>query len=158
MPPYEKKIILIVDDDIDMQIYLSTLLSGKGFAPVSAQNEREGFEKALTERPDLIIMSMMIQGEMCIRLYNQLREHPELRRIPVMMLSSIQNKTVFHYHRSRQFSSGRQIPPPDLFLARPPEAAELTKGLEELLNSGPHRQRRKTDRKSVPVGHSVKRN
>ncbi|MFO7559446.1 MAG: response regulator [Desulfobacterales bacterium] len=148
MPQLEKRTILIVDDDIDMQIYLSTLLSGKGFTPVVAQNEIEGFEKALTDQPDLIIMSMMIKGEMCIRFYNRLREHPELHRIPVMMLSSIQNKTIFHYHRSRQFSSGRHIPPPDLFLSRPPEAAELTEGLAKLLNAGQLRKRRKADRRS----------
>ncbi|MFH2063696.1 MAG: response regulator [Pseudomonadota bacterium] len=158
MPQQEKKTILIVDDDIDMQIYLSTLLSGKGFTPVVARDEMEGLEKALACRPDLIIMSMMIQGEMCIRFYNRLRDHRELRRIPVMMLSSIQNQTIFHYHRSRQFSSGRHIPPPDLFLSRPPEAAELAAGLEKLLNAGQHRQRRKTDRRSGPVGHPVKGN
>lgn len=141
------KKILIVDDDIDVQIYLSTLLAGKGFNVLVARSETEGFEKAQSETPDLIIMNMVIAGEMGIRFYNSIKSDTKLGRIPIIMISAIQQKTFFHYQRLQHYPKGTEIAMPEAFLSRPPEAAELIGVVDKIL-SEKSRKRKKTAKKS----------
>ena len=59
----KKKKILIVDDELDMRIFLSTLLETSGYKPVMTRDGKEGFQKARNVVPDLIILDIMMPGE-----------------------------------------------------------------------------------------------
>ncbi len=48
-----KKKILIVDDELDMRIFLSTLLETSGYEPVTTRDGMDGVSKARTGKPDL---------------------------------------------------------------------------------------------------------
>ena len=50
----EKQTILFVDDELDMRIFLSTVLKSAGYAAVSARNALEGLERAREHAPDLV--------------------------------------------------------------------------------------------------------
>ncbi|MFZ0455650.1 MAG: hypothetical protein WAM24_18025 [Ignavibacteriaceae bacterium] len=52
------KKILIIDDDETASIYLSMFFSEYDYCVISASNVREGFQKALTEKPSMIILGM----------------------------------------------------------------------------------------------------
>jgi len=56
----KKKTVLIVEDELDMRIFISTLLETSGYHPVMTRDGTEGMLKARDVRPDLIILDVMV--------------------------------------------------------------------------------------------------
>jgi len=56
----KKKTILIVEDELDMRIFISTLLETSGYRPVMTRDGNEGLRKAKNASPDLIILDVMM--------------------------------------------------------------------------------------------------
>ena len=121
----EKKTVLVVDDELDMRIFLSTLLETSGYRPVVTRDGSEGILKARELLPDLIILDVMMPGEGGVVMYRQLRTDKALQYIPVIMLSAVARKTFTHYLRMINASMERPIPAPDAYVEKPPEAEEL---------------------------------
>ena len=129
----KKKKILIVDDELDMRTFLSTLLETTGYKPVVATDGLEGVRKARQIEPDLIIMDVMMPKEGGIQMYRDLRLDHELKDIPVIMLSGIAKKTFFHSQNVLDAYTGQTLSEPDAYIEKPPEAEELLKNVRELL-------------------------
>ena len=134
MPPTTVQKILIVDDVPDTRLFIANLLSSHGYSPVFAETRTEGFRKVVEENPSVVIIDMMIPNEGGIRLYRDLKRHPNLNRIPVIMLSTIAPKTFFKWHKAR--SSGSEQTRPDAYLGIPPEAEELLLAVGRLSGTG----------------------
>ncbi|MBF0338317.1 MAG: response regulator [Nitrospirae bacterium] len=81
--------VLIVDDDVAARKFLSLVLEQKGYEVVMAENGAEGFNKAKETMPDLIVLDVMMPKQNGISTLQQIRSTPELRDIPVIMLSSV---------------------------------------------------------------------
>ena len=151
----ERKIrILIIGDDADIQIYLSTLLHTNGFDPLVARTGAQGFRTAQAKKPELIILDMMMQNEAAFNVYRNLKVHRQLRQIPVMMVSAIDSKTFFHYQKVRLLEPGREIPEPEAYMERPPEAEDFIRHVKQWVTlpdsksrSGNRRYSGKPDRK-----------
>ncbi len=129
-----KKTILVVDDEQDTRIFLSNLIRSGGLRPVIAENKTEGLQKVLKETPALIILDMMIPGGSGVQMYNDLKRDEKLRKIPVIMLSTLEKKTFFKCRKIRTMKSGQNIPSPDIFLEKPLETEELMKAVNRLIN------------------------
>lgn len=121
----EKKTVLVVDDEMDMRIFLSTLLETSGYRPVVTRDGREGIAKARDMMPDLIILDVMMPGEGGVVMYRQLRTDQALKSIPVIMLSAVAEKTFSHYLKMINASMDKPLPGPDAYVEKPPEAEEL---------------------------------
>jgi CheY-like chemotaxis protein len=83
-------LVLVVDDDVDVRSLLAEVLEGAGFRVVQAGRVLEGVELARQQRPDVITMDLMLpdlDGFEAIRL---LRDQPETRETPVVVLSAIE--------------------------------------------------------------------
>jgi len=130
-----KKTILVVDDEQDTRIFLSNLLRSGGLRPVIAENKTEGMQKALKETPAVIILDMMIPGGSGVQMYNDLKRDEELRNIPVIMLSSLEEKTFFKFRKIQNVESGQNLPSPDVFLEKPLETEEILKTVRRLAHS-----------------------
>ncbi len=89
----KKKTVLIVEDELDMRIFISTLLETSGYRPVMTRDGTEGMLKARDVCPDLIILDVMMPGEGGVQMYRQLKTHDTLCAIPVIMLSMIDDRT-----------------------------------------------------------------
>jgi two-component system, OmpR family, phosphate regulon response regulator PhoB len=131
----ERKKILIVDDETDMIIFLSTLMETHGFEPIIAGNSEQALHKAADEHPDCIILDNMMSKEEGILLYISLREDKQLKDIPVIMLSALPDKVFLHYQKFRSSISGVTIPEPEAYLENPPEAEKLIRAIRKLLRS-----------------------
>ena len=129
----DPKTILIVDDEIDMRFFLSTLVETNGFRHVVAKNGEEGLRAAGARHPDLIILDVMMPKEGGIHMYGQLKVTPELRDIPVIILSAISRKTFFHYMKMLSVRMGDIIPEPIAYLEKPPDAEELLTVIRSLI-------------------------
>ncbi len=126
--------ILVVDDESDMQIYLSTVVETMGFEPIVAGNGAEGLEKARAFHPALVILDVMMPKiEDGLRAYQQFREDERLGRMPIIMVSAIAKKTFFHSIRLLRPMSGKQLPEPEAYMEKPPDAAELNRLITMLL-------------------------
>jgi CheY-like chemotaxis protein len=126
--------VLVVDDEEDMRIYVSVVLETNGYEAVVARNGAEGLEKAREFIPDLIILDVMMPDiEDGIYTYRNLREDPDLKKTPVIMLSAIAGKTFLHSIRMLSAKDGITIPDPDGYMEKPPDADELGELIEKVL-------------------------
>lgn len=136
--------VLVIEDDLNMRIFLCNLLRADGFDPLDAQDRFEGIRTVRTRQPDLIVMDGMLPGEASIEIYYRLKSDPELRRIPVVMLASIAQRTFCYYQKCQRLQHPLKVPDPDAFLTKPPEAEEFLGAVHRLLNRPPASHQRKT--------------
>ena len=128
-----KKTVLIVEDELDMRIFISTLLETSGYRPIMTRDGREGIIKAREVDPDLIILDVMMPGEGGVQMYRQLKTDDSLMNIPVILLSGVAKKTFAHYLKMLNARIEESIPEPSAYLEKPPEAEDLIKLTERLI-------------------------
>jgi len=129
----KKKTVLIVEDELDMRIFISTLLETSGYQPVMTRDGKEGMLKAKDVCPDLIILDVMMPGEGGVQMYRQLKTHETLCNIPVIMLSAVAKKTFSHYLNMVNARLKDPMPDPDAYIEKPPEAEDLLKMTASLI-------------------------
>ena len=84
--------VLIIDDDPAMREGLSRMLTQEGFWAAVAQNGEEGLNLAHTLHPDVITLDVMMPGLDGWQVLGQLKEDPELRHIPVVLLTMMDDR------------------------------------------------------------------
>jgi len=127
------KKVLVVDDELDMRTFITTLLETNGFKPLTAQDGFQGLEVARKSKPALIILDIMMPKESGINLYRELRNDPELKDIPVIMLSALSKKTFFHSQKVLDEYKGEKIPEPAAYIEKPPEPDEILEAIRSAL-------------------------
>jgi two-component system, OmpR family, phosphate regulon response regulator PhoB len=127
------KKVLVVDDEMDMRIFITTLLETNGYKPLSAVDGEEGLVIARKEKPVLVILDVMMPKESGINMYRQLRNDPELKEVPVIMLSALSKKTFFHSQKMLDNYREEQIPEPDAYIEKPAEPEELLAAIRKSL-------------------------
>ncbi|MBW1751807.1 MAG: response regulator [Deltaproteobacteria bacterium] len=128
--------ILVVDDEPDMRIFVSTVVETMGFVPITAVNGTKALEKARSAVPVLVILDVMMPKiEDGIWAYQQFKTDEQLLHIPIIMLSAIAKKTFFHYIGMLSPPKGPRVPEPEAYMEKPPDAAELIKMIENLLTN-----------------------
>jgi len=86
----EPKIILLVDDDADLVLANRLVLESAGYQVESAANGQEGLQKMRERKPALVLMDVMMASPLeGYYITQQIAEDPELRAIPIIMVSSI---------------------------------------------------------------------
>jgi two-component system phosphate regulon response regulator PhoB len=129
----KKRKILVVDDELDMRTFLSTLFETKGYAPLVAADGLEGLQKARETKPEIIILDVMMPKEGGIHLYRNLKSDPATKDIPVIMLSGIAKTTFFHSQNVFTRYTGQSLPEPEAYLEKPLEPEELFELTERVL-------------------------
>jgi CheY-like chemotaxis protein len=84
-----KRFILIIDDDRNIAVVLAHLLRSAGFRAETASGALEGVGVARKDRPDLILMDMMMPGLGGITATRMIKDAPELVGIPVILISAV---------------------------------------------------------------------
>ena len=124
------KKVLVVDDELDMRTFIATLLETNGYKPLSASNGEEGLQMALKHKPSLVILDVLMPHESGIGMYRQLKSHPELKDIPVILCTAVAKKTFFHSQKVLDQYQGEHIPEPEGYIEKPPEPDELLEAIE----------------------------
>jgi CheY-like chemotaxis protein len=83
------KKVLIVEDHADMRELLSWQVELMGFVPVPAKHGQEGVEKALSEKPQLILLDIMMPGMDGCEAARLLRAHPDTQSIPILATTAL---------------------------------------------------------------------
>ncbi|WP_300463794.1 DVU0259 family response regulator domain-containing protein [Desulfobacula sp.] len=84
-----KKKILVIDDDLNVRDYLVSLFKDNGYDVSIAGDVKEGLTVAKKNIPDLITLDIEMPGEWGPRFYRQLAQDPELKNIPVIVISGL---------------------------------------------------------------------
>jgi len=121
----ERKKILIVEDELDLRIFLCNLLGNCGYHTIDAADRAEGLQKAKREKPALIILDVMIPKEDGIQMYREIKQDQDLKNIPVIMVSTIDRKTFSFYQKFQHTPQWQGVPEPGAYLEKPLEAEEL---------------------------------
>jgi DNA-binding response OmpR family regulator len=129
----EKKKILFVDDDLDMRIFLSTVLRTTGFEAVAARNAIEGLQKAREISPDLVIMDVMMPQAGGVTLFQDLKADERLKQVPVIMLTGVSEKAFTHHLHMLNVRIDESLPPPDAYMEKPLDPEKLVATIQRLL-------------------------
>ena len=79
--------VLVVDDDPDITLFLSTILEDAGMRVVTAHDGSAALDRIREAPPDLISLDLVMPGKSGIRLLHELRKHAEWSRIPVLIVT-----------------------------------------------------------------------
>ena len=83
------KKILVVEDHPDMRELLIWQMELMGFSAIPAKHGKEGVEKAVQEKPQLILMDIMMPGMDGREATRLLRSHPETQDIPILAATAL---------------------------------------------------------------------
>ena len=101
-----------------------------GYKPLPAMDGKEGMMVARREKPSAVILDVMMPNESGIGMYRELKSDPELKDIPVIMLSALSRKTFFHSQKVLDEYEGEKIPEPAAYIEKPAEPDELLEAIE----------------------------
>ncbi len=82
-----KKILIIEDEKVLAEMYKEKL-EREGFEVILAFNVKEGIESAKRERPDVILLDILLAGENGIDFLRKQKENQEIFQIPVIAFSN----------------------------------------------------------------------
>ena len=86
--------VLIIDDDWDFIEISRFPLEAKGYRVFSAESAEEGWKVLEKEKPDLILMDLMMEDlDSGVVLSRKIKSHPQYAAIPILMLTSIARDT-----------------------------------------------------------------
>ncbi|MDX2453847.1 response regulator [Desulfosarcina sp.] len=124
-PNSSRGTILIVDDAMDMRVFISALFRTSGYSTETCRDGSTGLAKALEITPDLIILDVMMPGTGGALMYKSLKTDRRLQQIPIIMLSGVGQRSFQHYLKMLNLNMVRPLPDPDAYLEKPPEAQQL---------------------------------
>src|SRR5918994_1063588 len=81
--------ILIVEDDADMRDLLRLILESLYYVPVLASHGKEGVEKAISEKPKLILMDIRMPVMDGWQAAKALRANPDTEKIPILATTAL---------------------------------------------------------------------
>ena len=81
--------ILLAEDHLDSREAMRALLEAHGFRVIEAANGREAVERALEERPDLVLMDIMMPEMDGFEATRVLRTQEGTRRVPIIAVTAM---------------------------------------------------------------------
>ncbi|MBI2910449.1 MAG: response regulator [Chloroflexi bacterium] len=121
--------ILLIDDDPDFVEATTTVLQSKDYQVVSALSPEVGLQKAREEKPDLIILDIIMPAKDGFAVCEQLKADPTLSKIPVIILTSMSQRVG---ESTVAMSQGLRLEAED-YLDKPVEPKVLLSRVENLL-------------------------
>ncbi len=124
MAQAEKIRLLLIDDHQTMHRLLEAIVRIRGYELLYAENGRQGIAMARQERPDLILLDVMMPDMDGFKVCQYLKEHDETRNVPVMFLTARGAES--------DFETGRKAGG-DGFMTKPFQASEILGQIDRLL-------------------------
>ncbi len=121
--------ILVVDDEPDMVEMIKTALESASHRVVAAYNGKEGVKKAKEEKPDAIILDIMMPEQDGFVTCKELKEDPTCKGIPILILTAVSE----HFANTRYAKSmGLELEAED-YIDKPLDPKVLLARLAKLL-------------------------
>lgn len=127
------KTILSVDDDPDIVTSVETIIEETGHNAITATNGEEGLATVREEKPDLIIMDVLMPKQSGIKMYRELKTDETLKHIPVIIHSGIAKRTFLRSQEALTEFGDDPVPEPAAYLEKPVEPEELAAMITKLI-------------------------
>jgi two-component system cell cycle response regulator DivK len=125
-PNANDPLVLLVDDFEDARLMYGEYLSRSGYRVTEAATGEEALERAQRERPDIILLDMLLPGLDGWEVTKRLKGASDTRSIPIIALSAL----ALDRERDRSVRAGC-----DLFLAKPCPPADLAAAIARMLSA-----------------------
>jgi CheY-like chemotaxis protein len=123
--------ILIVDDEVDIQLYLEAALEDEGYEVVLLGEDDVFLETVQREQPDLVCLDILMPRRSGLTLFKELQSDPQVREIPVLLISGVS--------KARELLQKDADVPAEAPSADAPEAGEpSSRGAVEVLEKPIH--------------------
>lgn len=127
----EKNKILIVDDDADIVETMRIVLESKSYKVTSASNGKECVKRLKEEKPDLIILDvMMARKDEGFDVCREIKKDPQYKDIPILMLTALKEKTGFDFKKE---AGDQDWLPVEEYIDKPIQPAQLLECVGKLL-------------------------
>jgi CheY-like chemotaxis protein len=127
------KTVLIVDDEPDIVNYLEMILQDHGYETLTAANGNEALELVKKEKPALVTLDISMPEASGTRFYKEVRTDPELKEIPVFIVTAVTGLGGDETAYERFISSRRLVPPPEGFFHKPIDREEFIQAVKDEL-------------------------
>ncbi len=125
--PASKKTIMVVDDTKEIVTLLKLILETEGYLVQSAYRGKEVFKLLEEQKPDLIILDVMMPQMDGLEVLTRLKENPDTASIPVILLTvKTQHEDILTGYKKGA----------DYYLTKPLTAPQLLTGINSLLSRG----------------------
>jgi DNA-binding response OmpR family regulator len=130
----DKAKILVIDDDPDFVDAVTPILQSARYNVISAANPAEGKEKILKEKPDLILLDIMMDSlfdgfSLCHDIKTS-KEFEDVQDTPIIFISAVKEMTGSRF----QFKGEEQgLIGPDDYIDKPAKPEDLIARIEKLL-------------------------
>ena len=108
--------VLIVDDERRNRDLIEVMLSAEGYNLLTATSGEDAIVTVASERPDLVLLDVMMPGMDGYQVAMRLKGHPETAHIPIIMLSALDDRN----SRMHGLSAGAED-----FMTKPVNRTEL---------------------------------
>ena len=124
--------IIIVDDDPGMRDSLQMILASHQYTVITAANRTEGMNKIRTEKPDLLILDIMMSSWLDgLDMSKTLKGDMQFKNMPILMLTGVKERTIFDF---RPRAGGPDWCSVDAYLDKPVDTDLLLTEIERLLS------------------------
>jgi two-component system, cell cycle response regulator len=89
VPDFSNRLVLVVDDDEHTRTLLSDLCTSQGFRVLTAADGVEAYQLASKEKPDLVLLDLMMPKRDGFSVLASMRENTALKEIPVIILTAM---------------------------------------------------------------------
>ncbi len=118
-----RKKIMVVDDETDIRLTVGQILKASGYDVVSAESGMVCLWKLERERPDLIILDIMMPGMSGWDVAAHIKQHEELSSIPIVFLTA----------KGDDFSVGMGRMASEEYIVKPFDVMELKASVDRIL-------------------------
>lgn len=94
--------VLLLEDNEDMRLYISSVLSRQGYQVIQKENGEAGLKQLVNKMPDIIITDLMMPGMDGLEFMKKMRGNIEFRGIPIIMLTALSG----NYEKMQAFELG----------------------------------------------------
>ena len=126
--------ILLIDDDPDFREAVTAILTSASYTVIPASGPAEGKEKILAEKPDLVLLDIMMDSlfdgfSLCHNIKNS-KEFEAVRKTPIIFVSAVKQIAGSRF----EFKGGEQgLAGPDDYIDKPVKPADLLARIEKHL-------------------------
>jgi two-component system, OmpR family, response regulator VicR len=122
------KSIVYIEDDLEMIDLVKLILSRRGFEVKGAHGGREGLDLVQDEKPDLVLLDLMMPDVDGWDVYQQLKGNPATRDIPVIVITA----------KAQPIDRvlGLHIAKVDDYISKPFHPQELIDSIDKVLKNG----------------------
>ena len=126
--------ILIVDDDPDIRIAISSVLKSRSYEVIEARDGEEALTRLKDQKPDLMLLDLLLPKMDGFSVVKELQntQWSEYHNMPILIISSVREEAS---QRRYELETGRQLGAED-YIEKPIEPFVLLKRIKKLLSKG----------------------